>query len=330
MGRCYLMELFAYARVSSKDQNLDRQLQALEDYAIKTYKVTLDDEHIYTDKMSGKNFKRDGWLSLASKLRKGDVLIVKELDRLGRNKEMIHETLQSLKAKGVRVHILDVPTTLIDLSQYGNDIASSMMEMINNVLIEVLGTIAEQERVKIKQRQAEGIAIAKANGVYKGRKSVSINELPNDFPKLYKQWKNNQISATQFAKLLQVKSRTTLYKYIKLYEDVDGSKSNKAIEPIEVYSISKANTKLYKIQERANSLGLTVATYDERIENVSYNQLDEILDQLEFGSGDIKVSIRRKQFIIEVVIDDNEVDLHLLSRDEYENKYGRDLYEEEH
>lgn len=214
-----LVEVFAYARVSSKEQNLDRQLESLKSYASNTYKVVLDEEHLFTDKMSGKNFERDGWIALFNKLRKDDVLIVKELDRLGRNKEMIHETLQSLKAKGVRVNILDVPTTLIDFSKYGNDIAASMMEMINNVLIEVLGTIAEQERVKIKQRQAEGIAIAKAKGVYKGRKPVDYDSLPKDFSKLYKQWKSEQITATQFAKLLELKSRTTLYKYIKIYEE---------------------------------------------------------------------------------------------------------------
>ncbi|MDO4927349.1 MAG: hypothetical protein Q3980_17055, partial [Turicibacter sp.] len=90
------------------------------------------------------------------------------------------------------------------------------------------------------------------------------------------------------------------------------------------------NTKLHKITEHANSLGLTVATYDESIENMSLKQLDEVLEQFEFGSGDIKVSIRRKQYVLEVVIDANELDLHLLTRDDYKNKYGRDIYEEEH
>ena len=85
-------------------------------------------------------------------------------------------------------------------------------------MIEVLSTIAEEERKKIKQRQAEGIAIAKENGVYKGRKSITKNELPKEFSKLYRQWKSEDINATQFAKLLGVKSRTTLYKYIRVYE----------------------------------------------------------------------------------------------------------------
>lgn len=212
------MEVFIYARVSSKDQNLERQLQALQEYATRTYKVVVDEEHTFTDKISGSTFQRDGLDELLGKLRKNDVLIIKELDRLGRDKIMIHETLNTLKVKGVRVNILDIPTTLIDLSQYGNDMAQAMFEMINNVLIEVLGTIAEQERVKIKKRQAEGIAIAKKQGKYKGRKSITIDELPSEFPKLYKQWKNEQINATQFTKLLNIKSRTTLYKYIKLFE----------------------------------------------------------------------------------------------------------------
>jgi DNA invertase Pin-like site-specific DNA recombinase len=96
--------------------------------------------------------------------------------------------------------------------------AKSMLEMINNVLIEVLGTIAEEERIKIRKRQAEGIAIAKANGKYTGRKSITVNELPKEFGKLYKQWQQKKITATQFKSLLNLKSRTTLYKYMKIYE----------------------------------------------------------------------------------------------------------------
>lgn len=90
------------------------------------------------------------------------------------------------------------------------------------------------------------------------------------------------------------------------------------------------NIKLHKITELANTLGLTVASYDEGIEKLPYNQPNEVLDQLDFGSGNVKVLIRRKQYVLEVVIDDNKLDLHLLARDEYKNKYGRDIYKEEH
>ena len=107
-----------------------------------------------------------------------------------------------------------MPTTLIDLDSFGNEVANAMMEMINNLLIEVLSTIAEQERVKIKQRQSEGIAIAKQEGKYKGRKAVTEEDLPKNFSKLYKQWKDKSINVTQFTQLLGLKSRTTLYKNI--------------------------------------------------------------------------------------------------------------------
>lgn len=132
---------------------------------------------------------------------------------------MVLDELRYFKDLGVRVKILDVPTTLINLDSFGNEVANAMMDMINNLLIEVLSTIAEQERIKIKQRQAEGIAIAKQQGKYKGRKAVTEEDLPKNFSKLYKQWKDKSINATQFTQLLGLKSRTTLYKYIKIYEE---------------------------------------------------------------------------------------------------------------
>lgn len=132
---------------------------------------------------------------------------------------MIHEVLNNFKKRGVTVRILDIPTTLIDLSQYGDDIAKDMMKMVNNVLIEVLGTIAEQERVKIKQRQAEGIKIAKAEGKYKGRQPLTADKLPKGFGGLYQQWEDRRITAVQFQKLADINSRATLYRYISLYEE---------------------------------------------------------------------------------------------------------------
>ncbi|MBS6006510.1 MAG: recombinase family protein [Clostridium baratii] len=107
------------------------------------------------------------------------------MDKLGRNKQMIKEKLEYYKDRDVRVVILDIPTTTMDLLQFGEGMAKSMREMINNILIEVLSTIAEECK-KIKQRQAEGIAIEKANGVYKGRKAVTKDELSKEFSKLYK------------------------------------------------------------------------------------------------------------------------------------------------
>lgn len=215
------MQVFYYARVSSEQQSLSRQISALSDYAKSKFNEDLvEGENLFCDKVSGKDFNREQWQEMFKQLRKNDILVVKELDRLGRNKMMIQEVLNELKKRGVFVQILDVPTTLMDLSQYGDGMARTMMEMINNVLIEVFSTIAEQERLKIKQRQAEGIARAKEEDPkkYQGRKPITADKLPKDFGKLYRQWKDGGITAVQFAKLAELNSRTTLYKYIKIYE----------------------------------------------------------------------------------------------------------------
>jgi DNA invertase Pin-like site-specific DNA recombinase len=198
--------IFAYVRVSSKEQNESRQIKALTEYC-----KELKEKNIFIDKQSGKNFERESYQELKSRLREGDTLLIKELDRLGRNKEMIKEELEYFKNIKIRMKILNIPTTLMELPKENQWV----FDMINNILIEVLSAIAEEERNKIKTRQAEGIEIAKAEGKYKGRQQ---SELPKDFEKLYKQWKNEKINAIQFTKLLGLKSRTTLYKYVKRYE----------------------------------------------------------------------------------------------------------------
>ena len=116
------------------------------------------------------------------------------------------------------MHVLDVPTTLICFDEK-DEYAKSMFDMVNNVLIEVLSTIAEAERKRIKARQAEGIAIAQREGKYsKERRKLKPSDLPDNFPKLYKKWKAKNITAVEFAVLLNIKSRSTLYRWIKLYE----------------------------------------------------------------------------------------------------------------
>lgn len=198
--------IFGYVRVSTKEQNESRQVKALTDYC-----KELKQENIYIDKQSGKNFERESYQELKSRLREGDTLIIKELDRLGRNKDMIKEELECFKNNKIRIKILNIPTTLMDLPKDNQWV----FDMINNILVEVLSAIAEEERNKIRTRQAEGIALAKEQGKYRGRPKA---ELPKDFDKLYKQWKQAKINATQFTKLLGLKSRTTLYKYIERYE----------------------------------------------------------------------------------------------------------------
>lgn len=195
---------FGYCRVSSTSQSLERQIQALLDYGI-------EERNIIVDKQSGKDFNRTGYMSLKnSLLRSGDTLVLKELDRLGRNKQMIKEELEWFRANNIRVKILDVPTTLMECGDQ-----SWVMEMISNILIEVMASMAEEERIKIHSRQAEGIAIAKNKGVVFGRPKV---EIPDGFFDAMHKLDNGSITATRAIEELGIK-RTTFYKFRKLYKE---------------------------------------------------------------------------------------------------------------
>ena len=151
--------IYGYMRVSTKAQNLNRQEDALLEFGV-------EKDNIFADKESGKNFDREKYQEMKSILKRNDVLVIKELDRLGRNKEMVKEELEYFKNNGIRVKILNIPTTLIDFPE-GQE---WIMDMINNILLEVMSSIDEEERRKIKTRQAEGIAAAKAGGVKFGPK----------------------------------------------------------------------------------------------------------------------------------------------------------------
>lgn len=156
--------IYGYARVSSTGQNEDRQLDAL-------IKFGVLDQNIIIDKASGKDTEREGYQYLKRQiLRKGDTLVIKELDRLSRNKADIKRELEELKDMGVRVKILDIPTTLTDFPPE----QEWVMDMINAILIEVLGAIAENERNKIRARQREGIEAAKRKNIKFGRPSKPL------------------------------------------------------------------------------------------------------------------------------------------------------------
>lgn len=191
---------FYYARVSTKDQNLDRQLAVF-------YNMGADDRDIIVDKESGKDFNRTGYQALKhGMLREGDTLVVKSLDRLSRNKSDIKRELEYFKANNIRLKIIDIPTTMMDLPE-GQE---WVFDMVNNILIEVLGTIAQQERENIKSRQAEGIAVAKAKGVKFGRPQAAY---PDNWLPVIKRWKSGEITATKAMELTQTK-RTTFYKLV--------------------------------------------------------------------------------------------------------------------
>lgn len=193
---------FGYARVSTSHQNTDRQVEALKEYGI-------DERDIIVDKQSGKDFNRQGYITLKeTMLRSGDTLVVKELDRLGRNKQMIKEELEYFRANNIRVKILNIPTTLMDID--GND---WILEMVSNILIEVLASIAEDERAKNHQRQSEGIASAKAKGVTFGRPTI---RKPENYEVVMQQVSSGELKAVEAMKLLGVK-KTSFYKLKQMY-----------------------------------------------------------------------------------------------------------------
>ncbi|EJO5346484.1 recombinase family protein [Clostridium botulinum] len=202
MGRIY-----GYARVSSTDQNLSRQIEELRKFN--------KDIVMFTDKESGKDFERKEYEIMKRVAGEGDTIVVKELDRLGRNKELIKQELEYYKNKGVRVIILDIPTTTTNLDGMDEGIAKEMLKMINNILIEVLATMAEQERNKIKSRQREGIAIAKDRGVEFGRPRIEIDD---NFINIYNKWKNKEIKAVEAMKILNL-TKATFYRRVKEYEN---------------------------------------------------------------------------------------------------------------
>ena len=193
---------FYYARVSSKDQNLDRQLAAFK-------ALGADERDIITDKESGKDLNRAGYQALKNgMLRQGDTLVIKSLDRLSRNKRDIKSELEWFKDNNIRLKVIDLPTTMMDLP----DGQEWVFEMVNNILIEVLGTIAEQERATIKSRQTEGITAAKAKGVKFGRPTLQV---PDNWNEVYTQWKNGEITAKVAMERTKTK-RTSFYKLIHL------------------------------------------------------------------------------------------------------------------
>lgn len=167
---------YYYARVSSKEQNLDRQIAAFN-------ALGAQEREIIADKESGKSLERAGYQALKNAmLRKGDTLVVKSLDRLSRNKRDIKNELQYFKDNGIRLKVIDLPTTMMELPA-GQE---WVFDMVNNILIEVLGTIAEQERETIRKRQAEGIEAARQKGKKLGRPSLII---PANWKEVYASWK---------------------------------------------------------------------------------------------------------------------------------------------
>ena len=195
------MRNYGYVRVSTKDQNEDRQYIALRELCI-------PEENIFMDKQSGKDFVRPQYRRLVRRLKKDDLLYVKSIDRLGRNYTEILEQWRILtKEKGADIVVLDMP--LLD-TRRGKDL---MGTFLSDIVLQVLSFVAENERSNIRQRQAEGIAAAKARGVRFGRPPLP---LPENFQEVYRAWRGKQITLKQAAQACQMPEWTFYAKAVRV------------------------------------------------------------------------------------------------------------------
>lgn len=203
--------VFGYHRVSTKEQRLDRGITEIEEYCAEH---NLPLERIYTDKMTGTSFQRPRYTVLKEDiLRQGDTLILTELDRLGRGKKEILQELQYMKSYGIRVMVLEIPTTLQDYSGLDNNIAQMLIDTINNLLIELYATMAQAELEKRAKRQREGIEAMKRRGEWQryGRPRIPR---PSNWDEIISQWKKGEITAVSAAEQMHL-SKTTFYNMVR-------------------------------------------------------------------------------------------------------------------
>jgi len=196
-------KIVGYVRVSSKDQNLDRQILQMQELGI-------SEKHIYIDKESGKDFDRIGYRYMKKSLEPGDLLIVNSLDRFGRNYEEIMQEWNTItRAVKADIKVLDMP--LLDTTQHKDLLGT----FISDLVLQVLSFVAHRERDSIRQRQSEGIAAAKANGVKFGRARIAITE---NFIEAYNLWQSGEITAVRAMELSGM-SKATFYRKVKEYKN---------------------------------------------------------------------------------------------------------------
>lgn len=200
-----MTNIYGYVRVSSTDQNEDRQLIALSE-------KNIPQRNIYIDKQSGKDFERPQYKRLVKRLKPGDLLYILSIDRLGRNYEEIQKQWRVLtKDIGIDICVIDMP--LLD-TRNGKDL---MGTFIADLVLQILSFVAQNERENIKKRQAEGIAAAKAKGVKFGRPEKSV---PNDFPRLIREWEKNKLSFSELLKLCNM-SEATFYRRLREFRMIN-------------------------------------------------------------------------------------------------------------
>ena len=193
---------FAYCRVSSTDQNEDRQVEAM-------LELGINERDIFIDKCSGKNFERPQYQALKLQLREGDLLVIKSIDRLGRNYKQICEEWREI-VRDIKANIKVVDMPILDTTKTDGLIG----EVISDIVLQLLGYVAEQERAFIKQRQAEGIKLAKEKGKRLGKPPI---QYPDNWSEVYTIWKSGSITAREAMKRLNLKP-TSFYKLAKNYK----------------------------------------------------------------------------------------------------------------
>lgn len=193
---------FAYCRVSSTDQNEDRQVEAM-------LELGINERDIFIDKCSGKDFDRPQYKALKLQLREGDVLVIKSIDRLGRNYKQICEEWREI-VRDIKANIKVVDMPILDTTRTDGLIG----EVISDIVLQLLGYVAEQERTFIKQRQAEGIKLAKEKGKRLGKPPI---QYPDNWQDVYTIWKSGSITAREAMKRLNLKP-TSFYKLAKNYK----------------------------------------------------------------------------------------------------------------
>ncbi len=205
------MSIYGYVRVSSREQNEDRQIIALRELGV-------PDENVYMDKQSGKDFERPNYKRLMKKLKQDDLLYIKSIDRLGRNyEEIIIQWRMLIKERGVDICVIDMP--ILD-TRRGKDLIGTFL---SDVVLQVLSFVAENERTNIRQRQAEGIAAAKARGVRFGH---APKPLPDGFEELRQAWRNGEMTLIQAANICGIPKSTFFDAAVRVEKGIKAAKNN--------------------------------------------------------------------------------------------------------
>lgn len=195
---------YAYVRVSTASQNIDRQMEEM-------FRQDIEFKNIFIDYQSGKDFERRNYQKLLKKLKKDDLLVIKSIDRLGRDYNMILDEWKKI-TKIIEADIMVIDMPLLDTRVEGKNLVG---KFISDIVLQVLSFVAQNERENIKQRQAEGIRIAKAKGVHMGRPNYV---LPNNYEHVINKYIKREINNKEAQQLLNM-SRGTFFKYLKIYKE---------------------------------------------------------------------------------------------------------------